>query len=372
MIPFIDLKKEYREIEKEVKLAMKRVFRNSLFILGQEIEKFETEFANYLGAKYAIAVNSGSDALYLSLKSLGIKSGDEVITVSHTFISTVDAISRNGAKPVFVDIDPKTYCIDTKLIEKNITKQTKAIIPVHLYGHPAEMDEIIRIAKKRNLFIIEDCAQATGAEYKGKRIGTFGTLGCFSFYPTKNIGAYGDGGIIVTDNKKQSEILKKLRNYGSSKKNIYDFVGINSRLDEIQAAILRVKLKYLDKWNQKRKIIAFNYATFLRKSYEINTEKAFIKHAYNLYVIRNQNRDKLQKYLFKNGVETKVHYPLPIHLQKAYRFLNYSIGSLPITEQISKEILSLPIYPNLKKKQINYICKKILNFSESSKKRRRI
>lgn len=368
MIPFIDLKKEYKEIKTEIRPVLERVLRNSFFILGQEVEKFETEFTNYLGVKYAIAVNSGSDALYLALKALGIKNGDEVVTVSHTFISTVDAISRNGAKPILVDIDPETYCIDTKLIEKNITKRTKAIIPVHLYGHPAEMDEIIRIAKERNLFIIEDCAQATGAEYKGKKVGTFGTLGCFSFYPTKNIGAYGDGGMVVTDNEKLAEILKKLRNCGSSRKNIYDFIGINSRLDEIQAAILRVKLKHLDRWNKKRKILAFNYSKVLQKSCVITLEKAYAKHVYYLYVIRNKNRDKLQKYLFKNGVETKIHYPLPAHLQKAYRFLDYPQGSLPVTEQISKEILSLPIYPYLKEEQVDFICNKILDFLSIAKR----
>lgn len=363
MIPFINLRKEYDEIAIKIRPVFERVLRNSSFILGQEVEKFETEFAYYLGVKYAVSVNSGSDALYLALRALNIGKEDEVITTSHTFISTIDAISRNGAKPVLIDIDPQTYCIDTKLIEKKITKKTKAIIPVHLYGNPADIDEITKVAKKHNLFIVEDCAQAIGAEYKGRKIGTYGSFGCFSFYPTKNLGAYGDGGMIVTNNKKLAKNLKKLRNYGSYKKNVHDFVGINSRLDEIQAAILRVKLKHLDKWNKKRRALALNYSKTLQKSCIVTSEKAYTKHVYHLYVIRNKNRDKLQKYLFKNGIETKIHYPLPVHLQKAYQFLGYPRGSLPVTEQISKEILSLPIYPHLEKKQLNFICNKILDFS---------
>jgi len=323
--------------------------------LGEELERFEDEFSKYMGTKCAIGVNSGSDALFLALQALGIGKGDEVITVSHTFISTVDAIARNGAKPVFVDIDPKIYCIDVTKIEEKITKKTKALLPVHLYGHPAEMDAIIKIAKKHNLPVIEDACQAHGAEYRGKKVGNIGDIGCFSFYPVKNLGAYGDGGMVVTNNSELARKLRMLRNYGQPKKYYHDFIGVNSRLDEMQAAILRVKLKNLDNWNSSRRRFAHIYDMLLKDAdVVIPVEKGYAKHVYHLYVIRHKNRDRLQQHLSKNGVQTQIHYPIAVHRQKAY--LNLGLrAKLPITEKISGEILSLPMHPFLKEDEIRTI-----------------
>lgn len=362
MIPIIDLQEEYRQIKLKIQLVIEKILENSSFILGQECEKFEKEFADYLGIRYGIAVNSGSDALFLALRALGIKNGDEVITVPNTFISTVDAISRNNGTPVFVDIDPNSYCINPKLIEEKITNKTRAIIPVHLYGHPAEMDEIIKIAKKHKLFVVEDCAQAAGAEFKGKKVGGFGDIGCFSFYPTKNIGAYGDGGMMVTNNSNTAKLLRMLRNYGSAKKYHYQIIGINSRLDEIQAAILRIKLRYLDEWNLQRQEIASAYNKLLNKTTNVPNGN-YIKHAYYLYTIKHKDRDKLQKYLQNEGIETMIHYPIPVHLQESYSYLGYRRGSLPRAEKVSKQVLSLPMHPFLTSKEVQRIANLVNNFS---------
>lgn len=359
MIPFVDLKSEYALISEEVAPAIQRVLESGWFIFGEELEGFEKEFSQYIGAKYGVGVNSGSDALFLALKALGIGEGDEVITVSHTFISTVDAIGRNGTKPVFVDIDPDTYCIDVTKIEQAITDKTKAILPVHLYGHPANMDPIMEIARKYNLFVIEDACQAHGTEYKGKKVGSIGDLGCFSFYPAKNLGAYGDGGMIVTNNKELADKLRMLRNYGQPQKHYHDFVGVNSRLAEIQAAILRVKLKHLDEWNESRRKVANLYNECLESfGVIIPVEKKYAKHVYHLYVIRCKERDKVKQYLLKNGIQTQVHYPIPVHKQKAYSDSGGN-AQLPITEKICSEILSLPIYPSLKDKELEYIANTI-------------
>ena len=355
MIPFIDLTREYAEISEEITQAIQRVVKRGWFILGEEVKHFEEEFSKYVGTKYGIGVNSGSGAIFLALKALGIGKGDEVITVSHTFISTVDAIVRNGAKPVFVDIEPDTYCIDVTKIEGKITKKTRAILPVHLYGHPADMKPIMEIAQKYNLYVIEDACQAHGAEYKGKKVGSIGDLGCFSFYPIKNLGAYGDGGMIVTNNEELAEKLRMLRNYGQSKKYYHDFVGVNSRLDEIQAAILRVKLKYLDEWNERRRKVATLYNELLEDSMIVTPiEKEYAKHVYHLYVIRYKNRGMLQQHLSKNGIQTQIHYPIPIHKQKAYLNLGFNVH-LPVTEKICDEILSLPMHPWLKNYEVSSI-----------------
>lgn len=362
MIPFVDLRREYQEIKEEINQAIQRVLESGWFILGEELKAFEKEFAEYLGVKHAVGVNSGSDALYLAIKALGIGNGDEVITVSHTFISTVDAITRNGAKPVFVDIDPETYTIDVNQIEEKITERTKAILPVHLYGHPADMDPIMEIAEKYDLYVIEDASQAHGAEYKGRKVGNIGHVGCFSFYPTKNLGAYGDAGAVVTNDVELAEKLRLLRNYGSPKKYHHDFIGVNSRLDEIQAAVLRVKLRHLDEWNEKRRKIAEEYNELLRDFDDVITpvEKEWAKHVYHLYVIRHKERDKLQQYLLENGVRTQIHYPIPVHKQKAYTAFRTS--SLPITERISNETLSLPMHPWLRIDEIEKICYLIKRF----------
>ncbi len=354
MIPFINLKEEYRLIGKELNPKIHSILENGFFVLGEEVRNFEEEFSKYMGSKYAVSVNSGSDALFLAIKSLGIGIKDEIITVSHTYISSVDAIVRNGAKPVFVDIDPETYCIDTSRIEEKITENTKAILPVHLYGHPADMDPLQEVALKHDLFIIEDACQAHAAEYNGMKVGNLGNLGCFSFYPTKNLGAYGDGGMIVTDDAELSELLKQFRNYGQSKKYYHDFQGYNSRLDELQASVLRVKLKHLDDWNKKRRKIAEIYNAHLKDlDLILPVEKEGSKHVFHLYVIRCKNRDSLKEELLKKGIQTQIHYPIPIHKQKAYQ---NSIVELPVTEKVCNEILSLPMNPFLKEDEVIYIC----------------
>ena len=354
MIPFVNLKNEYESIQNELDQAVNETLKSGNFVLGEEVKKFEEDFSNYIGSKYSVGVNSGSDALFFAVKALGIGKDDEVITVSHTFISTVDAIVKNGAKPVFVDIDPGTYCIDASKIEDKITEKTKAILPVHLYGHPADMGHIQEIAREYGLFLIEDGCQAHGAEYNGKKVGSIGDIGCFSFYPTKNLGAWGDGGITVTDNEEIKEKLRLLRNYGQSEKNYHDYVGYNSRLDEIQAAVLRVKLKHIDYWNERRRKVAMSYNELLEdvvKPLEMN----YAKHVYHLYVVRHRQRDKIRQHLLYNKIQSQIHYPCPVHNQKAYFNHGYSL-KLPITEKITGEILSLPMHPWLQEIDIERIC----------------
>jgi dTDP-4-amino-4,6-dideoxygalactose transaminase len=355
MLPFFDLKTEYKDIEHELNQAVSKVMDSGWFILGNEMRAFEREFADYLGAKHAIAVNSGSDALLLAIKALGIGEGDEVITVSHTFISTADAIVRNGAIPIFADIDPQTFCINPAEIEKLITKKTKAILPVHLYGHPANMEMVCKIASENNLFVIEDASQAHGAEFKSQKVGAIGHAGCFSFYPAKNLGAYGDGGAVVTNDDALAEKLSMLRNYGQPEKYQHDFIGVNSRLDEIQAAILRVKLKYLDKNNQCRIEIASRYSSQLSPlRLRLPSNDDSVKHVYHQYVIQCENRNRLKDRLAESGIETQIHYPIPIHRQKAYQ--SYCGGvKLPVTEQICGRILSLPIFPQMPDQHIDTI-----------------
>lgn len=365
-IPLVDLKRQHQALKKEILQTLEKALENSQFILGKEVEKFEDEFAKFCGCKYAIGVNSGTDALTLSLKALNIKEGDEVITVPNTFVATVDAITRNGAKPVFVDVDERSFLLDISQLEKAITPKTKAIIPVHLYGQPCNMDEILEIAEKYNLYVIEDACQAHGAEYKGKRVGGFSILSCFSFYPAKNLGALGDGGIIVTNNEELVEKLKMLRNYGQKEKYFHEFTGFNSRLDEIQAAILRIKLKYLEKWIEQRRKNAKLYNEELEGTEKILTpiELPERKHVYHLYVIRvlDRKRDMLREFLVNNKIYPGIHYPIPIHLTNAYRYLGYEKGSFPVTEKLSNEILSLPMFPELREEEIVYICEKIKEF----------
>ena len=361
MIPFIDLKREYAELAEELAQAVQEVMTRGWFILGEEVERFEAEFSAYVGTRYAIAVNSGSDALLLAIKALGIGNGDEVVTVSHTFISTADAVVRNAAEPVFVDIDPDTYCIDVAGIEREITDRTKAILPVHLYGHPADMDPIMEVARKYNLAVVEDACQAHGAEYGGSKVGSLGHLGCFSFYPVKNLGAYGDGGIVVTNDERLAREVKMLRNYGEVEKYRHAHLGINSRLDEIQAAILRVKLKYLDEWNERRRRLAQMYSALLEDSDVVTpVEREYAKHVYHLYVIRCGERDKLQRRLSERQIHTLIHYPIPVHLQEAYHGLGRST-QLTVTERICDEILSLPIHPFLRQDEVAAIVEAVRN-----------
>jgi dTDP-4-amino-4,6-dideoxygalactose transaminase len=359
MINMNDFKREYAAINKEVMPAIKRVLKSGWYVLGEEGSEFELEFSKYVGAKFGVGVNSGSDALYLAIRALGISQGDEVITVSHTMISSVDAITRNGAKPVFVDIDPSTYAMDPTKVEAKISKKTKAILPVHLYGHPVDMDPLTELAKKYGLYVVEDACQSHGSKYKGNVVGNIGDIGCFSFYPTKNLGAYGDAGMITTNNEELADKLKKMRNYGQSRRYYHDFVGVNSRLDEMQAAILRIKLKYLDEWNQKRRNLARLYDDLLNNADLITpVERDYAKHVYHLYVIKHKRRNELQQYLLNKGIKTLIHYPIPVHLQEAYK----TNDKLPVTEKICGEILSLPIYPWLRESEVGKISKSLTQF----------
>jgi dTDP-4-amino-4,6-dideoxygalactose transaminase len=355
LIPFVDLKKEYAAIQDDVSKAIQRVLEKQRFIQGEESQSFEEEFCHYVGVKHGIAVNSGSDALFLTVKALGIKKGDEVITVSNTYISTVDAITRSGAKPVLVDIDPKTYTIDVSKARDKIGARTKVILPVHMYGHPAQMGEIAELASKHGLLVVEDASHAHGSEYKGKKVGALGDAACFSFYPSKNLGAYGDAGIILTNNSQLSDKLAAFRNYGQRKKNRHEFIGVNSRMDEIQAAILRAKLPYLDQWNDARRESAALYTELLGERKIVTPlEEKYAKHVYHLYVIRCKRRNIVQKELGRRGVETGIHYPMPVHKQKAYTELGFRTR-LPITEKASREILSLPMHPWLTKDEVTYV-----------------
>ncbi|KPJ71396.1 transcriptional regulator [Parcubacteria bacterium DG_74_3] len=365
---FLDLVAQYQSIRKEIDKAIKKVLDRGHFIGGKEVETFEKEVAKLSGAKYAVALNSGTDALFLSLKALGVGRGDEVITTPFTFIATAEVITALEAKPVFVDIQPDTFNIDPAKIEEKTTKKTKAILPVHLFGQIADMSEIMRIARKYKLKVVEDAAQAIGAEYKGKKAGSIGDVGCFSFYPTKNLGAYGDGGMLVTNNKKLTEEIRLLRTHGSSPKDKYLnlALGVNSRLDAIQAAILRVKLKHLKGWSKKRAQIATYYTNQLSELSKLTTPYVATNrnHIFHQYTIKvnKRVRNKLISYLKKQGVPTMIYYPLPLHLQPALKFLGYREGDLPASEKAAKTALSLPIYSELKRKEQDFVIKKIKEF----------
>lgn len=354
-VPFVDLVAQYNSIKKEADEAMANVLRTSAFILGPDVKQFETEFAAFCEAECAVGVDSGTSALEIILRALEIGEGDEVITAANTFIATVLAISYVGAKPVLVDVDPVTYNIDVNQIQKVITKKTKAIIPVHLFGQPADMDPIMELAKKHSIFVVEDACQAHGARYKGKRTGSIGHAAAFSFYPSKNLGAYGDGGMITTNDSKIADAIRMLRNYGERTKYMHDILGYNRRLDTIQAAVLRVKLKYLDKWNEARRQHAARFNQLLQGSKAITPiTAAFAEHVFHLYVIQVPERDDLRKKLGDRGISTGIHYPVPIHLQKAYESLGYQSGAFPVAEESAKRILSLPMYAELTSEMIDY------------------
>ncbi|MDD5689326.1 MAG: DegT/DnrJ/EryC1/StrS family aminotransferase [Caldisericia bacterium] len=363
---FLDLNLQYEPIKGEIDKAIKRVSENSAFIGGKEVEDFEKEISGFCGTKHALGVNSGTDALFLSLKALNIGPKDQVITTPFTFIATAEAIVNCGAKPVFVDIDPKTFNIDCSKIEEKITKKTKAILPVHLFGQMADMDGIMDIAGKHNLFVIEDAAQAIGSEYKGKKAGTIGDFGCFSFFPSKNLGAFGDGGMIVTDKEELADKIRLLKNHGSSSKEKYLnlIIGFNSRLDAIQAAILNVKLKYLPQWSKKRAEKAAYYSKNLKGTGDIIVP--YIgkdrTHIFHQYTIRTKSRDKLQAYLKEKEIPAMIYYPLPLHLQPAFKYLGFGKGDFPEAEKSSEEVLSLPIYPEISLKDQDFIIKEIKEF----------
>ncbi|MFH2035302.1 MAG: DegT/DnrJ/EryC1/StrS family aminotransferase [Candidatus Zixiibacteriota bacterium] len=362
-IKFLDLKAQYLTIKNEIDMALAKVIDSTSFILGDAVADFENRFAEYCGTKYCIAVNSGTSALHLILKGLGIGPGDEVITSANTFMATVAAIVESGAKPVLVDIESQTRNIDISKIEKAISSKTRAIMPVHLYGSMVNMTELGKIADKHGLMIIEDAAQAHGAKFYGQPAGSFGIAAGFSFYPGKNLGAYGEGGAIVTSDDHLNETLRKLRDHGSAKKYYHDIFGYNARMDGFQGAVLGVKLKYLDKWNKARNRVAENYYKKLKGLPVIFPEK--IEGNYQVYhqlVIEVEARDKLQKFLGERNIPTLIHYPIPIHMQKAFIEAGLTAKALPVTERLAGRILSLPIYPELRDDEIDYICSQISEF----------
>jgi len=378
-IPILDIKRELDEIGTETESAVLRVLKRGDFILGEDVKLLEEETARYLGSKYAVGVASGTDALILSIAALGIGAGDEIITTPFTFIATSEAVSRCGARPVFADIDPETLNVDPIEIEKKITPKTKAILPVHLYGNPADMDSIFKIAKKHNLKIIEDCAQAFGASYLTtnhqppttnktgvwKRVGTLGSCGCFSFFPAKNLGAYGDGGMIATDSEEIYEKLKMLRNHGCRDRYFYLMHGFNSRLDTIHAAVLRVKLKYIDNWVEKRRQAALWYHELLKDVPQINflKENPSGRHAQNYFTVKvTEKRKELQEHLQKEGIASAVYYPLSLHLQLVYQNLGYKKGDFPVSENFQEEVLSFPIFPQLTQREVKLVTDKIKVF----------
>ena len=362
---FLDLSYQYKLIKKEIDNSVKRVLDKGIFISGEDVEKFEKEMAKFCGVKYAISVNSCTDALFLSLKALGIKEGDEVITSPFTFIATAEAIANVGAKPVFVDIDSQTFNIDPFKIEQKITKRTKAILPIHIFGQMADMKRIMKIAKKYKLYVVEDAAQAIGSKHNNKKAGSIGDLVCFSFFPSKNLAAFGDGGAITTNNKKLADKIHLLKNHGSSKKDKYLnlILGTNSRLDSIQAAILRVKLKYLNQWNKKRQENAKYYKDRL-----CNVQLPYIasgnNHVFHQYtvLVDSKIRNSLIKYLKDCKIPTMIYYSMPLHLQPALKYLGYKKNDFPKAEKICKEVLSLPIYPEMSQKEQDFIIRKIKEF----------
>jgi dTDP-4-amino-4,6-dideoxygalactose transaminase len=356
MIPFVDLKSQYNSIRDEINTAVLSVLDSTQFILGDEVLALEQEFAAYCSAEHGVALNTGTSALHLALLAAGIGAGDEVITVPFTFVATVSTITYTGATPVFVDIDPVSYTMDVNQIEKAITAKTKAIMPVHLYGQPADMDPIMEIANRHGLKVIEDAAQAHRSEYKGRRVGSIGDIGCFSFYPGKNLGAYGEGGMAVTNNPEYAQKMRMLRDWGQDGRYNHVMKGYNYRMDGIQGAILRVKLRYLDQWTDARRTHAAQYDALLADS-GLKTPVAmpYGHHVYHVYVLRVPQREALQQKLNEQGIQTGIHYPIPAHLQKAFADLGHHKGDFPESELVAAEVLSLPMYPELSEAQINVI-----------------
>jgi dTDP-4-amino-4,6-dideoxygalactose transaminase len=356
MIPFVDLKAQYISIKDEINVAVSKVLETTQFVLGDEVAAFEKEFAAYCDADYGIAVNTGTSALHLALLAAGVGPGDEVITIPFTFVATVAAICYTGATPVFVDIDPVSYTIDVTQIEKAITERTKAILPVHLYGQPADMEPILQIARRYGLTVIEDAAQAHRAEYKGQRVGSIGDLGCFSFYPGKNLGAYGEGGMVVTNNPEYARAIRILRDWGQEQRYHHVIKGYNYRMEGLQGAILRVKLRYLDKWTEARRTHAAGYDQLLADSgVKTPTVMPYSHHVYHIYAVRSPQRDTLQQRLQEKGIQTGIHYPIPVHLQQAYADLGYQLGDFPYSEAAANQVLSLPMYPELSPEQIKIV-----------------
>ena len=362
-IPLVDLKKQYHPLKEEILSGIENVFEEMHLFLGENVQELEKEFSQFCGAKYGFGVSDGTTALNIILRAMNIGPGDEVITVSHTFIATTEAILLTGAKPVFVDIDPETYLIDVSQIEEKITPRTKAILPVHLYGQTADMDPILEIASRHNLQVIEDACQAHGSEYKGRKAGTLGNAAGFSFYYSKNLGAYGEGGFITTNDSALADRIRKIRDHGSGVRYHHDMLGLNGRLDEIQAVVLRKKLPHLAEWNDQRRDHARLYNELL-KGWPVITPVTCSENnpVYHLYVIGTPNRDDLQNYLKDQGVATGIHYPIPVHLQEAMKSLGYKRGDLPVTEKAVSMILSLPMYAEITDEEIKYVASAIQTF----------
>ncbi len=367
-VPLLDLKEQNDALRPEIEAALGRVLDTNGFILGAEVAALEDEIAEYCGTKYAVGCASGSDALLLALMALDVGEGDEVITTPYSFFATVSAVTRLGAKPVLVDIDPKTYNLDISQIKDKITEKTKAIQPVHLYGQCAEMDELNEISKKYDVPIVEDAAQAIGAEDGGKRAGAMSEIGCFSFYPSKNLGGMGDGGMMTSDDEAWANKLKALRVHGSEERYYHKYVGLNSRLDGFQGAVLRVKLKYLDAWTDKRQANADNYRRLfenagLTEQIILPFERENVRHIYNQYVVRvPHKRDELRAFLTANEIGTDIYYPVPLHLQECFAYLGYRANDFPESEKASQETIALPIFPELSAEQLEFVVEKISEF----------
>jgi dTDP-4-amino-4,6-dideoxygalactose transaminase len=361
-IPLVDLRAQYQRIKAQVDEAIDRVLDRSAFIGGEEVESFATEFAAYCAAPEGLSLHcatcgNGTDALYLALRALGIGPGDEVITVAHTFIATAEAISLTGARPVFVDVFDDTLLMAPNRLEEAVTPRTRAVVAVHLYGQPCDMDAILDVARRHDLRVVEDAAQAHGASWRGRRVGTLGDAACFSFYPGKNLGAYGDGGAVVSRDKDLIGQVRRLANHGRLEKYTHEIEGVNSRLDGIQAAVLRVKLRHLDRWNAERQEIAALYLERLRdQEFILPTVHPHAVPVWHLFVVQTSGRERVQAELKRRGVATGVHYPLPLHLQPAYQHLPYREGSFPLTERAAARILSLPIYPEMTEDQVAQVC----------------
>jgi dTDP-4-amino-4,6-dideoxygalactose transaminase len=363
-IPFLDLRAQYASIHKEITAALRQVLDSAAFAGGPFVEKFEREFASFCRCQFAIGVGSGTAALWMALLALGIRRGDEVITVPNTFIATCEAITFCGAKPVLVDIDEQTYTMNPDHIERVITPRTKAVLPVHLFGQMADMDPIMEIARAHRLFVIEDACQAHGAEYKGRRAGSIGDMGCFSFYPAKNLGAYGEAGAVVTNRGDLADKIRMFRDHGQAKKYYHRLIGWNGRMDGFQGAVLSVKLKYLAAWNEARRKNAQLYSDLLAGVDNVITpaEADYAKHVYHIYGIRTPNRDDLMSALAKKGIGCGIHYPVPVHLQRAYESLGHEKGSFPIAEKCAEQLVSLPMFPELSQAQIEKVYGEIQSF----------
>ena len=359
-VPMLDIKAQHEPLKEDIKNALKEILESGRFILGDNVTHFENEVASYLGSEKAVGLASGTDALYLSLRALDIKQGDEVITTPFSFIATAESITYVGGVPVFVDIDQDTLNMDVSKIEEKITPRTKAIIVVHLFGLPVDMDELMHIAKKHRLKVVEDCAQAFGATYRGTRVGSIGDCGCFSFYPSKNLGAYGDGGMLTTNSPEINEKVRILRNHGTVGPYQHDFIGYNSRLDEIQAAILRIKLKNIESYNKNRQHIAGIYSSMLRDVVKCPVIREDRTHVYHQYTFRSARRNHIGRTLQENSISSVIYYPIPLHLQEAFRFLGHKSGDFPVSESAAQEVISIPIYPELQPETAEFIADTII------------